>query len=135
MGGRSSNSSQVLRSQVSRNGAQQTPESLAASLMARWRNSNLNDRVAISELRDARNEFTASEAGIAKTLRAAATEQGAFNAGFNDEDTRERLQRILGDDYEFRRVDRGRRVVPGFTFMGMPVRGNIGEWRLFRRRK
>lgn len=112
----------------------------AAAVMRIYKDArDVMDRVAIAALRDARNEVDPSEAGIAKTLAAAETMRGAGIAPqFNNAEDRARLIRVLDriarGQYEFRRVEVSRGVVPGFTFGGMPVRGTIYEWRLFNTR-
>lgn len=111
---------------------------IASHLYARSNTKTIpvSRRVSIDALRDAKKETTASVKGILTTLKKAATPQGAFNSDFNNDVHRnvimQELNKIAPNRYEFRQVTVGNnQVVPGFNFMGFPVKGNIYEWRLF----
>ena len=96
--------------------------------------TNRNIKSAISALADRHKTSEVTSKGIATTLRNASTAEGAFRVDFNDATDRTNILRYLGPNYEFRQVTvQNNAVIPGRTFMGMSIRGNITQYRLFKK--
>ena len=94
--------------------------------------TDVDDRVALSALRDAQTETTLSFGGLTKTLRQAETENGARNSpSFNADENRTRIMRFLNriapGQYEFRSVRTGSMPIWGMGAFA------VNEWRLFRK--